>query len=367
MPLVERPPVPHRPIARESSRSSPVSIVIVGLMIVAALRLGRTLVLPMVIAMLLTLTLRAPVRWLQRTRMPARLAAAVVIFAMLGIVGGSVALIASPAVEWAASAPKTMQTVEARVRGILKPLHTLERSAERVQAAAAAASEPAAGANAPKTVQIATPGMFTRFSGDAVAAVPAALTVVFLTYFLLANDALARRKLAGLLPGAAELAHRVQLLDEIELAASHFLVTVTAINIGVGTVTALALWAIGVPNPALWGAIAAVFNFVPYLGAMTSVTLIGVAALGSIDSTAHALLAPAAFLAIHLTESNFVTPFVLGRHLPLNTIAMFIGLLFFGWMWGIAGAVLAVPLTVCVRLVCGHVPALARAGELLDN
>lgn len=73
------------------------------------------------------------------------------------------------------------------------------------------------------------------------------------------------------------------------------------------------------------------------------------------------------FLAIHLTESNLVTPFALGRHLPLNTVAIFLGLLFFGWMWGIPGAVLAVPLTVCVRLVCDYVPSLAHVGELLDN
>lgn len=117
----------------------------------------------------------------------------------------------------------------------------------------------------------------------------------------------------------------------------------------------------------MWGLIAAVLNFVPYLGPVVTAAIITLAALAGIDEPARALIAPAAFIVIHLTETNFVTPTLLGRHLPLNTVTIFLGLLFFGWMWGIPGAVLAVPLTVCAKLVCDHVPALAHVGELLDN
>jgi predicted PurR-regulated permease PerM len=224
-----------------------------------------------------------------------------------------------------------------------------------------------AAADAPRTVQLASPGIFARLSLETVAAIPIALTVVFLTYFLLANGPLFRRKLAGLLPGRHELKLREHLLGEIEIAASHFLVTVALVNTAVGALTALALWAVGVPSPLLWGGIAMVLNFVPYLGPVVTAAIITLAALASVDEPARALIAPAAFILIHLTETNFVTPTLLGRHLPLNTVAIFLGLLFFGWMWGIPGAVLAVPLTVCAKLVCDHVPALAHVGELLDN
>ena len=122
------------------------------------------------------------------------------------------------------------------------------------------------------------------------------LSVVFLTYFLLANGPLFRRKLAGLLPGRDELARREHLLGEIGVAASHYLVTVTAVNAGVGILTALALWLVGVPSPLLWGGMAAVLNFVPYLGPLVTVITIALASLVSIDATPHALLAPAAFL-----------------------------------------------------------------------
>ena len=113
--------------------------------------------------------------------------------------------------------------------------------------------------------------------------------------------------------------------------------------------------------------IAAILNFVPYLGPVVSAAIITLAALAGVDDVARAMIGPAVFVAIHLIETNFVTPMLLGRHLPLNTVAIFLGLLLFGWLWGIPGAVLAVPLTVCAKLVCDHVPALAHVGELLDN
>lgn len=350
--------------APERAHRSPsaVSVVIVTLMVVATLRLGQAVVLPVVIAVLLTLMLSAPVRWLQKQRVPGRVAAALVVFGALGVGLGGAALLVSPATQWIASAPETMRKLETKVRRIAMPLTALQRSADRMQQA----TGPAA-ADAPRTVQLASPGIFARASLGTLAAIPIALTVVFLTYFLLANGPLFRRKLAGLLPGRDELKRREHLLGEIEIAASHFLATVTMVNAGVGALTALVLWAVGVPSPLLWGGLAAVLNFVPYLGPIVTAAIIALAALASIEEPARALIAPAAFLAIHLVETNFVTPMLLGRHLPVNTVAIFLGLLFFGWMWGIPGAVLAVPLTVCAKLVCDHVPALAHVGELLDN
>jgi predicted PurR-regulated permease PerM len=351
--------VASRPSSPGPSR---LSVVVGSVLVIATLKLGRSLVLPVVIAVLLTLALSAPVRWLERKRVAGRIAAALVLFGAISTGIGTATLLASPAAEWIASAPRTIGMLEARVRRIMVPITALEQSADRMQQAAA----PSAG-DSSRMVNLATPGIFGQLSVDLVVAIPVALSVVFLTYFLLANEPLVRRKLAGVLPGPYELERREHLLGEIELAASHFLLTVATINVGVGAITALALWGVGVPNPMLWGGIAAMLNFVPYLGPMLTLALIVVAAFASIDSTGRALLGPAAFLAVHLTESNFVTPFALGRHLPLNTVAMFLGLLFFGWMWGIPGAVLAVPLTVCVKLVCDHVPALTRVGDLLDS
>lgn len=347
---------------RRARSSSAMLIVIATLMIIAALRLGQALVLPILIALLLTVMLSGPVRWLRRRRIPEQIGAALVVLGALGVSAGSVTLLVSPAAEWIASAPATMRKLETKVRRLALPFTKLQVSADRVQQATSAAAS-----DAPKTVPLATPDILTRMSLQTAASALVALSVVFLTYFLLANGPLFRRKLAGLLPGHEELQRREHRLEEIGVAASRYLVTVTAVNAGVGVLTALALWLVGVPSPLLWGGLAAVLNFVPYLGPVVAAVLIALAALVNIDATGHALLAPLAFVLIHLTESNFVTPTLLGRHLPVNTVAIFLGLLFFGWLWGIPGAVLAVPLTVCAKLVCDHVPALNHVGDLLDT
>ena len=198
-------------------------------MVIAALKLGRSLVLPIVIALLLSLMLSAPVRWLRRRRIHERIGAGLVVFGALGVAGGSAALLVSPATQWVASAPATMRQLELKIRRLSLPFNALQRSADRVQQA----TDPVA-PDAPKTVQLATPGILTRVSLEAVAAVPVVLSVVFLTYFLLASGPLFGRKLAGLLPGRDELARREHLLGEIGVAASRYLVTVTAVNAGVG-------------------------------------------------------------------------------------------------------------------------------------
>lgn len=360
--IPQTPPGDEADSARARPPSSAASVAIVTLLIVATLRLGREVVLPVVIALLLTLMLTAPVRWLQKFRIPGRVAAALVVFGALGIAGGATSLLVSPAVQWVAAAPATMRKLETKVRRIALPLTALQQSADRMQQA----TVPAA-ATTPRTVELASPGIFARLSLGTVALVPVSLAVVFLTYFLLANGPLFRRKLAGLLPGRQELKRREHLLAQIELATSHFLLTVAAINTAVGVLTTLAVWAVGVPNPLLWGGIAAVLNFVPYLGPFVTATTIAIAALVTVDNPARALLAPGLFLLVHLSEANLITPTLLGRHLPVNTVAIFLGLIFFGWLWGIPGAVLAVPLTVCAKLVCDHVPALALVGELLDR
>lgn len=352
------------PPASDSQAVKSAAIVIIVVMSVTALKLGRTVVLPVVIAVLMTLLLSAPVRWLRRRRIPERFGAAIVVFGTIGLAFGAATLLVTPATELIATAPATLTKVETRVRLVMKPLAALQQSADRVATAAAPVS-PAG--RAPAQVQLAAPGLFERIGIPTIEAALSSLSVVFLTYFLLASGPLFRRKLAQILPGRRDVVHFETILAEIELSTSRFLATATMINACVGIATALALWAVGLPSPLLWGGVAAVLNFVPYLGPISTAGAITIAGLASFDAPAHALAAPAAFIAIHLVENNLVTPTLLGRSMPVNTVAIFLGLLFFGWVWGIPGAVLAVPLTSVVKVACDHVPALKNIGELLGN
>ncbi|HEY2848460.1 MAG TPA: AI-2E family transporter [Gemmatimonadaceae bacterium] len=346
-----------------SSTVNAAAIVVIVVLTVTALRLGRAVALPVVVSVLLTLLLSAPVRWLRRRKVPERVGAAIVVFGAIGIGLAAAATLITPATEWIATAPATVAKVESRVRLLMKPIAALQQSADRM---ATVAAPPTSSGREPAQVQLATPSLLERVLG-VFEVVPATFSVVFLTYFLLASGPLFRRKIAQILPGRRDVVHFETMLSEIEIVTSRFLATATMINAGVGIAVTLALWAIGMPNPILWGGMVAVLNFVPYLGPITSVTVITLAAFATFETAGHALLAPACFGAIHLVENNLVTPLLLGRRLPVNTVAIFLGLIFFGWIWGIPGAVLAVPLTTVVKIACDHIPALRNMGELLGN
>jgi predicted PurR-regulated permease PerM len=155
-------------------------------------------------------------------------------------------------------------------------------------------------------------------------------------------------------------------LAEIELQMGRYLSLTTLTNAVVGLLTWGFLHLLGMPNAALWGALAGILNFIPYVGALVTIALIGIAALVSFDTTNKALLAAGGYFVINLIESNLVTPALLGKRLPLNVVALFVGLLFWGWIWGITGAVLAVPLTVMLKVICDHIEGM-KVGVFLEN
>jgi predicted PurR-regulated permease PerM len=191
--------------------------------------------------------------------------------------------------------------------------------------------------------------------------------LVILLYFLLASGDLFLRKLIHVLPRFEDKKRAVTIAREIEFQISRYLVTAALINAGLGTAGGLVFWLIGVPNPAVWGMMGAVLNFIPYLGALTTVTIVTLVATATFPSLGHALLAPAAYLALASIEGNFVTPYIMGRRLTLNPVVIFVGLTFWGWLWGIPGALLAVPMLVMFKIFCDHTEPLAAIGEFLGK
>src|SRR5687768_5823643 len=127
------------------------------------------------------------------------------------------------------------------------------------------------------------------------------------------------------------------------------------------------LAAIGIPNPILWGFVAGVLNYIPYLGALVTVILIGVVSLASFDGTEHVVLACGGFLLLDLVKGNLLSPMVIGRKMPLNTAAVFVSLLFWGWVWGIPGVIMAVPLTVMIQEISSHSERFRGVGILLGQ
>jgi predicted PurR-regulated permease PerM len=164
----------------------------------------------------------------------------------------------------------------------------------------------------------------------------------------------------------SEKKRALRVVYDVEREISRYLLTVALINAGLGVAIALGLWALGMPNPMLWGATAALLNFLPYIGALMNMVLVGIIALISFDSLAYAMLAPAFVLLCNIVEGQFITPMIVGRRLEINSVAIFIAIAFWSWMWGFVGALLAVPLLVIVKVFCDHFDGLANFGNFLS-
>ena len=169
------------------------------------------------------------------------------------------------------------------------------------------------------------------------------------------------------LPKLHEKKEAVEIVREVEHNISAFLVTITLINGCVALTFALAMLLLGMPNPLLWGVLGGLLNFIPYFGPVSMVLVLVPAGFLSFESTAQALLPAFLYLGVHTVESNFVTPMILGRRLTLSPVIIFVSLMFWTWLWGMPGALLAVPLLMTFRIFCDHFRPLAPISTFLSG
>jgi predicted PurR-regulated permease PerM len=339
------------------------SVAITGLFVLAVLytlHLARDFLVPIVLALFLALLLRPVVRLLRRIHLPAAAASALVLACLLAGLGTSLYELWDPAAEWVARAPQDLQRLETKVRRLLRPVEGVTHAAAKVDE-----MTDVGGPDTPK-VALRAPTLSETVFGGARDLLAGGLIVLVLGYFFLASGDQFLRKLPRVL--ARQRAERVlAAVQETEDQISRYLQAVTVINLALGTITGGVLALLGMPTPWLLGAVAAVLNFVPYFGPAVMFALLAMVGLISLDDPARALLPPLAFLGLHAVEANLVTPHVLGRRLPLNPTAIFVGLLFWLWIWGIAGALLAVPIMVTLKVACDRSESLAGVGEFLGR
>ena len=322
---------------------------------------ARDFLLPVVMALLLDLLFSPVVRAFTRIGIGAPLGAAIVVVGLLALVSFGAYELSTPVERWVAEAPATLARAEARMKKLTKPLERVRRTAEQV--------ETATSATPPKATEVVVrgPGLVARVFGTTQRFVAGSLEVLILLYFLLAAGDLFLQKLVKVLPQLGDKRTAVQIARKAESSISTYLITAMAVNVGEGIVVAVVLYFLGMPNPPLWGAVVALLEFVPYLGAATIIIVLSVAALTTFDSVTHALLIPAAFLAINLVQANLVSPLLYSRRLTLNPVALFVGLAFWWWIWGIPGAFIAVPLMATFKIFCDHIDSLAPIGEFLGQ
>jgi predicted PurR-regulated permease PerM len=259
--------------------------------------------------------------------------------------------------------PAEIRRLEKKLRDVSRPVQAVRGATDKV-AELANATAPAASKKPAVVVERPT---FTEVFGTAQWAVGSALVTLMLLYFLLASGDLFLRKLIRVIPGLRDRILAVEISRSVQAEIGRYFAATTLINIGLGVATTFAMMALGVPSPALIGTAAGLLNFLPYVGA--AITLLGIFVVSalSLDGATQIVLPALAFLALTTIEGQLVQPIVLGRRLALNPVAVFVWVLLWGWLWGVPGLLVAVPMLVALRICAEKIPSLNPLAELLSR
>ncbi len=324
---------------------------------------ARAFFLPVTFGLLLNLLLSPFVRTLKRARIPYPIGAAIVVLSIVAVVAVGGYFLAEPAQEWVTKAPQSVAAANVKLRKLRRPMEQVTKSADQMARAATT------GSSTPRVqeVTLAGPTLMDRFVGASATFLAGALETLVLLYFLLASGDLFLQKLTKMLPEFRDKKKAVAIARETETSISMYLTTVALINVCEGGVVALVMWALGMPNPVLWGVLVLFLEFIPYLGALVMVGVLTLAALSTFDGIGHTIAVPASYLAINLLQAYLVTPLLLGKRLTLNPVAILMGLILWWEIWGVAGAFIAVPLLATFKILCDHIETLAPVGEFLGD
>jgi predicted PurR-regulated permease PerM len=327
-----------------------------------ALREGAEFFMPVTAALVVAIALVPMLEWFERRGVPSRIAAGLCLIVFLLIALFAIGSIVVPATDWVAQVPSKIPKVRDTLEPVLDLYKNLDRFITRTTAQIAINQEHA------RTVRIETPnsalGLLTASAPHLLIQLFFSLLVIF--FFLAGWTAMRKKTIVsrGSFEGALTTARVIQ---QVVDATSTYLGTITLINVGLGTLTALALWQLGMPSPVMWGGIVAVANYIPYLGPIVCALLLFLGGLMTYPDVWGALLPPAVFVGFHLIEANLFTPMVVGHRLTISPLAILVSLSFWAWVWGTTGALLAVPLLIIIKTVFSAAGTPDIAGFLFEH
>ena len=340
------------------------SIALKGLFIIAlfyTLYFARALVLPFILALLLSFLLRPVVRTLKKVNIPELAGAALVLIALLGSAGYGMVRLSRPAAEWVNKAPESLHQIESKVGFLRKPLEGVNHAVEELKRITRL------GAEKKPEVEIYPPGIADAVLTGTREVIVKSSVMFILLYFLLASGDLFLRKLIKLFPKLDKKKQIVKITREVEHHTSRYLYTVTIINLFMGASIGIGMYLIGMPNPVLWGVMAGFLVFLPYIGPLIGISVVTIVAFLTFNGIGRVLLAPGIYIALETIQGQIVTPMVLGLRFTLNPVVIFVWLIFWGWMWGILGAMLAFPMLAIFKILCDHIQPLTPIGEFLGR
>ncbi|MBB6187638.1 AI-2E family transporter [Rhodanobacter sp. MP7CTX1] len=343
------------------------------LALLACAYFSKPVILPIVLAFILKLLLQPVMRLLERVRVPRVLASLAVIILLLGLLYGFGRMLSGPAADWAKRLPEGLPRLQQRVRVVSAPIDSLNHWISHAKTLVGpTAAPPASGASPnappPSTGVEATAGdlQTSLLSGIQTFASEFFTTFLVLFFLLMSGDTFLRR-LVEVMPRFRDKRQAVDISQQVEADISSYLVTITIMNALVGMATGLAMWSLGLENAVLWGCVAFVLNYVPILGPLTGLVIFLAVGMLSLDPLWKAFMPMTLYAVIHVLEGETFTPMLLARRFTLNPVLVIVALLFWDWMWGIPGAILAVPMLAITKIVCDRIRPLAAFGHFLEG
>ena len=345
-----------------SQRATPSIRIIAVILVVAALALGKEFFLPVALSLCFHALLRPVVRFLEGLRIPTALGAAVVTLSALALLGIGGFALSGPVGNFMERAPASIAKARAKI-------HEMGRPFRRVSEAAAGTDSTATQAKtkpAPTTAEVPS-GVVSTVLGQGTAFVAGLIEVLVLLFLLLAAGNMLFRKLIKVVPGPDEKRTASDVLHQTESIVARYLVVTALINTVQAIAVGLAMWAIGMPDPFMWGLLTFALEFIPYLGGAINVALLLATGFTTFSGTGQILLGPALYLVITTLQNNVISPYAYGDRLKLNPIAVMICVMFWWFIWGIPGVFLSIPIAATLKVLGDQVPSLSAMGELLGE
>lgn len=320
----------------------------------------RELLLPILLAAFFAVLLSPLMKRLTKGWIPRWLGALVLVGLLIGLVVGIGNALYAPASEWAGRAPKVMRDAKPKLQALIQPLVQASKMSESLDDITGEGKK----SNAPVIVQATPSSSLLSTTPRLVASV---LAVVLLTYFFLVYGDTLLRKALQLSPTWSKKRLTVDIVRSIQSDVTRYVMTICATSIVLGIATTAYLWFLGVDSPLLWGVVAALLNLAPYVGPMLMAGLLAMVGLSQFPSLGEAALPAVGYLCLHLMESQALTPLTLGRTINLNPLAIILWLMIWGWLWGIIGLLIAVPMLVTFKIFCSRIEGMESWSILLEK
>ena len=330
--------------------------------VLAALYVASSVILPVVFALVLNLLLQPGVRLLGRLHLPRAVGALLTVLLVIGAIVGLVAALSVPAANWAERLPEGIPRLEAHLQVMKGPIQALQKVIQ--QAEQVADAPPSRGSIVSVRRDLGITGAL--FAGTR-SILDGLFTTVLVLYFLLVAGNIFLRRIVEILPTFGNKRQAVDISQQIQEDISAYLVTITAMNAAVGVTTAVAMYLCGLGDPLLWGTTAFLLNYIPILGPLFGVCIFVLVGMLSFESVWWALLPPALYFGIHLVEGESLTPMLLARRFTLNPVLIILSLVFWFWMWGMLGAILAVPMLAILKIISDRLRPLKALGHFLEG